>query len=83
VSRACADLLSTHTIHRNSGRHGFVANSRDWPYSSCHAVCAAKPSHIRRAEASGWFAGLVIFDAARASTRNTASREPPIVEDWT
>ena len=42
-------------IHRNPQKHGFVADFRDWPYSSYHALLSDKPTHVKRVEVLEWF----------------------------
>ena len=51
-------------IHHNPQRHGFVADFRDWPYSSYHALCSARPTRLQRDEVLAWFGGAAQFAAA-------------------
>ncbi len=51
-----------HYIHFNPQKHGFVADFREWPYSSYHALHSGKPTRLKRAEVIGWFNGRAGFD---------------------
>jgi REP element-mobilizing transposase RayT len=44
-------------IHRNPARHGFVADFRDWPYSSYHTLMSTRPTRLRRDAVLNWFGG--------------------------
>jgi len=44
-------------IHRNSQKHLFVDDFRDWPYSSYHALLSAQPTRLKREAVLGWFDG--------------------------
>jgi len=44
-------------IHQNPQKHGFVADFRDWPYSSYHTLLSAKPAHVKRDDVLAWFGG--------------------------
>jgi hypothetical protein len=52
-----------HYIHWNPQKHGFVADFRDWSYSSYHALLSDKPTHLQREEVLAWFNGRLEFDA--------------------
>ncbi len=44
-------------IHQNPQKHGFVADFRDWPYSSYHSLLSDKPTHLQRDTVLSWFCG--------------------------
>ncbi len=46
-----------HYIHWNPQKHGFVADFRDYPYSSYHLFLIDKPTFVKRIEVLGWFGG--------------------------
>ncbi len=46
-----------HYIHWNPQKHGFVADYRDYPYSSYHLFLMDKPSFIKRDVVLDWFGG--------------------------
>jgi REP element-mobilizing transposase RayT len=51
-----------HYIHFNPQKHRFVADFRDWPYSSYHTLRSDKTTKLRRAEVIEWFNGRDEFD---------------------
>ena len=51
-------------IHHNPQKHGLIADFRDWPYSSYHALCSTRPTGLRRDEVLGWFDGPAQLRAA-------------------
>ena len=44
-------------IHHNPQKHGFVADFRDWPYSSYHTLLVTKSTRLKRDEVLAWFGG--------------------------
>jgi hypothetical protein len=46
-----------HYIHWNPQKHGFVADFRDYPYSSYHLFLTDKPTFVKRVEVLDWFGG--------------------------
>ena len=48
-------------IHQNPQKHRFVADFRDWPYSSYHAHLSDKPTRLKRDEVLVWFNGAEGF----------------------
>ncbi len=50
-------------IHRNPQRHGFVADFRDWPYSSYHTLTTTKTTRLRRDIVLSWFSDVASFIA--------------------
>lgn len=43
-------LRAVRYIHQNPQKHGFVADFRDWPFSSYRVVFEASPSFVEREE---------------------------------
>jgi putative transposase len=50
-------LRLIHYIHWNPQKHGFVADFRDYPYSSYHLFLMDKPTLVKRIEVLDWFGG--------------------------
>ena len=48
-------------IHRNPQKHGFVADFRDWPYSSYDAILSDKPTRLSKTAVLDWFDGAAGF----------------------
>ncbi len=44
-------------IHQNPQKHKFVADFRDWPYSSYHDLVADGPTRLQREKVMGLFGG--------------------------
>ena len=44
-------------IHQNPQRHSFVADFREWPYSSYQLLLSEKPTHLKREDVLEWFGG--------------------------
>ena len=42
-------------IHYNPQKHGFVADFRDYPYTSFHSILSSQPSKLAREEVLQWF----------------------------
>jgi hypothetical protein len=51
-----------HYIHFNPQKHGFVADFRDYPYSSYGSLCSIKPTHLKRDEVMERFNGKRGFE---------------------
>jgi len=51
-------------IHQNPQKHGFVADFRDWSYSSYHTLLVTKPTRLKRGEVLAWFGGADSLAAA-------------------
>ena len=51
-------------IHRNPQTHGLIADFRDWPFSSYHALCSTRPTYLRRDDVLAWFGGSAELAAA-------------------
>jgi putative transposase len=69
-------------IHRNPQRHGFVADFRDWPYSSYHAILSTKPSHVKRDEVLGWFDNATNFEASHQHEADLQKIPHLVVDDF-
>jgi hypothetical protein len=50
-----------HYIHFNPQKHGFVADFREWPYSSYHTLLTDEPTHLKRDQVLDWFDGRSKF----------------------
>jgi putative transposase len=62
-------------IHRNPQHHRFVADFRDWPHSSYHALVGTRPTRLRRDTVLAWFGGLADFLAAHKRDQSTNLRD--------
>jgi REP element-mobilizing transposase RayT len=51
-----------HYIHFNPQKHGFVADFREYPYSSYQTMLSAKPTRLKRETVLGWFNGAAAFE---------------------
>jgi putative transposase len=51
-------------IHRNPQMHGLIADFREWPFSSYHALCSTRPTYLRRDDVLAWFGGSAQLAAA-------------------
>jgi putative transposase len=68
-------------IHRNPQKHGFVADFRDWPYSSYHALASARPTRLRRDAVLAWFGDRAAFIAAHERDRHDSEARDQIGDD--
>ena len=50
-------------IHRNPQKHGFVADFRNYPYSSYSTIHQQKCSRIEAQTVLSWFGGISSFEA--------------------
>ena len=48
-------------IHLNPQKHGFVADFREWEWSSYNAMLSQAATKLKRAEALEWFGGVAQF----------------------
>ena len=60
-------------IHRNPQKHGFVADFRDWPYTSYDALASSRPTRLHRDTVLAWFGDTAAFVAAHQ--RNVIDHE--------
>lgn len=51
-------------IHRNPQKHGFVADFRNWSYSSYCAILSERPTRVARERVLAWFADAEHFAQA-------------------
>ena len=66
-------------IHQNPQKHGFVADFREWPFSSYHALLSQQATRLERDEVLGWFQSPAAFQAAHCQPvceAQIASLEP-------
>ncbi len=69
-------------IHRNPQKHGFVADFREWPWSSYDAIRSSKATKIQRDEVLEWYGSLANFEDAHQLETDETLIEPLIVDDW-
>ncbi len=69
-------------IHQNPKKHGFVADFRDWPYSSYYAIVSTKPTRLRRDNVLAWFDGLEAFERIHQIEINENKLAPLLLEDF-
>jgi putative transposase len=69
-------------IHRNPEKHRFVADFREWPYSSYHSLLAARPTRLRRDEVLDWFQGAAGFVALHNAGGDEGRIASLVEEDW-
>jgi REP element-mobilizing transposase RayT len=68
-------------IHRNPQKHGFVEDSREYPYSSYSAILTTKPTRVKRADVLAWFGGQDAFQVLHQNEPDTESIRYLIEED--
>mgnify|MGYP002713054064 CR=1 FL=1 len=69
-------------IHRNPQKHGFVADFREWPWSSYSAMLTDKPTKLNRDEMLAWYNGRSSFIDAHAAEQDEKQIAPLLLEDW-
>ncbi len=69
-------------IHRNPQRHRFVADFRDWPWSSYGAMLSRKPTKISRGEVLDWYNGRASFADAHGAEPDARLMAPLLMADW-
>ncbi|MCA9918509.1 MAG: hypothetical protein KC445_11185 [Anaerolineales bacterium] len=69
-------------IHHNPQKHGFVADFRDWPWSSYGAMLTDKPTKLNRDEVLAWFNGRSHFIEAHATEPEAKRIAPLLMDDW-
>ena len=69
-------------IHHNPQKHGFVADFRDWPWSSYGAVLSSKPTKLNRADVLDWYNGRAAFIAAHETEPDAHLIGPLLLDDW-
>jgi len=69
-------------IHHNPQKHGFVADFREWPWSSYGAILSDKPTKICRDDVLGWYNGRSHFIDAHAAELDARLIAPLLMDDW-
>jgi putative transposase len=69
-------------IHRNPEKHGFVADFREWPYSSFQAVVSAQPTRVQRDAVLSWFNGRTEFEELHLVGSDERVIKPLIGDDF-
>ncbi len=69
-------------IHRNPQRHGFVADFRDWTWSSYKAILSSKPTKIQRDEVLAWYNGRSQFVDAHLTGVDERLIAPLLMDDF-
>jgi putative transposase len=69
-------------IHHNPQKHGFVANFREWPWSSYGAILSSKPTKLNRNDVLDWYNGRSQFIAAHNAEPDRKLMAPLLMEDW-
>jgi putative transposase len=69
-------------IHQNPQKHKFVADFRDWKYSSCGILISDKPTKIQREIVLDWFGGREQFLDMHAHWVTEASSKWFAVDDY-
>jgi REP element-mobilizing transposase RayT len=69
-------------IHRNPQKHDFVADFRDWPYSSYPAIVSTKATRVQRDIVLGWFEGQRGFEELHLVETDETLIDPLIVDDF-
>lgn len=68
-------------IHHNPQKHGFVADFRDYPYSSYHTLLSYKATRLKREEVLEWFGGAGRFEEFHRNLADTTLIQDLIVDD--
>ncbi len=68
-------------IHRNPQRHGFVADFRDWPWTSYAAMRTDQPTRVAREEVLEWFGGVEQFEAFHLMPREESELSRFVEDD--
>ncbi len=71
-----------HYIHFNPQKHGFVADFREYPYSSYSTFLSAKPTNLKREEVLAWFHGRESFEAVHQTLADEAGISNLIGDDF-
>ena len=69
-------------IHRNPQKHGFVADFRDWPWSSYGAMLSSKPTKVQRDEVLAWYNDRSQFAEAHLREADEQLIAPLVIDDW-
>ncbi|MCB0011060.1 MAG: transposase [Anaerolineales bacterium] len=69
-------------IHQNPAKHGFVADFRDWPWSSYWDLLAKTPTLLNRPDCLAWFGGRQPFIASHHYVNGAADTAEWAIDDW-
>jgi putative transposase len=69
-------------IHQNPQRHGFVADFREWEYSSYHALLSDRPTRLNRVEVLDWFGGRDNVDRLHQEQLPATLAKALAPDDW-
>ncbi len=69
-------------IHFNPQKHGFVADFREWPWSSYRALCGAAETKLGRAAVLDWFGTAPQFEAFHRGLVDERAIAPLIEDDF-
>ncbi len=67
-------------IHYNPQKHGFVADFRDYPYTSFHSLLSSQPSKLAREEVLQWFGSKDKFLAFHGGRQNESAINKLLIE---
>ena len=70
-----------HYIHFNPQKHGFIADFREYPYSSYRTFFSDKPTKLQRLQVLDWFGGRAAFDAVHHTLSDEKEIWSLIAED--
>ena len=74
-------LNLAHYIHFNPQKHGFVADFREYPYSSYPILLSDKQTRLKRAEVIEWFNGRAQFQEFHAARHDEKIIQPFVGDD--
>jgi REP element-mobilizing transposase RayT len=69
-------------VHHNAQKHGLVADFRDWPHSSYHALLSEKPTRLEREAVLEWFGGLAGFEGTHGQEADLRLVAPLAGDDF-
>lgn len=69
-------------IHHNPQKHAFVADYRDWPFSSYPALIGTQKTHLERATVHEWFTSLSGFKKAHQIPLTEHHIAPLFMDDF-
>lgn len=68
-------------IHHNPQHHHFVADFRDWPFSSYHTLISEEPTRLDRKQVLEWFGGSEGLTVASISAAEMKAIQPLFIDD--
>ena len=69
-------------IHFNPQKHGFVADFRDWPWSSFNSLLAVGQTKLQRTEVMDWFGSTEAFRRFHQGEVDEKTIQPLIGDDF-